>query len=136
MSNMRSASSSTKISTPDKSTIFWLAKSNSRPGVATKISIGLLKRLICGLMFTPPNTTKDFKFKYLPYVLTDSSICAASSRVGVSIKQRGRPLAWVVSGFWLSKCKIGSVKPAVLPVPVCAPASKSPPFNTCGMAFA
>jgi len=34
------------------------------------------------------------------------------------------------------RCSIGSVKPAVLPVPVCAPASRSPPDSTAGMACA
>ena len=136
ISNIRSASSNTKISTPDKSTAFWLARSNNRPGVATKISSGFLSLEICGLIFTPPKMTVDVSVKYLPYVLTDSSICAANSRVGVSIRQRGRPLPKSDACFWLNRCKIGNVKPAVLPVPVCAPAIRSPPLSTCGMALA
>ena len=34
-----------------------------------------------------------------------------------------------------SSCRIGSTKPAVLPVPVCAPASRSPPPSTAGIAW-
>ena len=34
-----------------------------------------------------------------------------------------------------SSCSSGRVKPAVLPVPVWAPASRSPPFRTAGMAW-
>ena len=34
------------------------------------------------------------------------------------------------------RCSIGSTKPAVLPVPVCAPARRSPPARTAGMACA
>ena len=32
------------------------------------------------------------------------------------------------------RCNNGSTNPAVLPVPVCAPARRSPPFNTAGIA--
>ena len=35
-----------------------------------------------------------------------------------------------------SRCSIGSTKPAVLPVPVCAPARRSPPARTAGIACA
>jgi hypothetical protein len=38
--------------------------------------------------------------------------------------------------FPASSCSIGKVKPAVLPVPVCAAASKSRPARTTGMACA
>ena len=34
------------------------------------------------------------------------------------------------------RCRIGKVKPAVLPVPVWAPASRSPPASTAGIAWA
>ena len=37
-------------------------------------------------------------------------------------------------GAEASRCSIGSTKPAVLPVPVCAPASRSPPASTAGIA--
>jgi hypothetical protein len=51
---------------------------------------------------------------------TLSAICAASSRVGVSTSTRG----WRPSGA-PSSWSSGSTKPAVLPVPVWAPASTS-----------
>ena len=52
--------------------------------------------------------------------------------MGVSINA----LAWfgLADCPWLSKCNMGRVKPAVLPVPVCAAAMTSLPFNTAGIA--
>jgi len=69
-------------------------------------------------------------------VRTLSSTCAASSRVGVRIKVRTpRPAKGLIDAFALDRrCRIGSTKPAVLPVPVCAPASRSPPAITAGIA--
>ncbi|MNR27708.1 hypothetical protein D3C85_1449930 [compost metagenome] len=128
MSSMRSASSSTRISTPDRSTVFWPAWSSRRPGVATRMSTGLRSWAICGLMPTPPNITIDFSGRYLPYSRTDSSTWAASSRVGVSTSARGRPFC--LDGWSIRRCSSGRVKPAVLPVPVCAAASRSPPCKT------
>src|SRR5205814_1017775 len=58
-----------------------------------------------------------------------AATCAASSRVGVSTSARGRRPDCVASF-----CKIGSTNAAVLPVPVCAPASTSRPASTPGMA--
>ncbi|SMG65228.1 hypothetical protein BMETH_317_2 [methanotrophic bacterial endosymbiont of Bathymodiolus sp.] len=34
--------------------------------MATKISTPLRRRIICGLIFTPPKTTVERKGKYLP----------------------------------------------------------------------
>jgi hypothetical protein len=45
--------------------------------------------------------------------------------------------AWrAVFGEPASRCSIGSAKPAVLPVPVCAAPSKSRPLNMNGIACA
>jgi hypothetical protein len=73
---------------------------------------------------------------YLPYVCTLSSTCAASSRVGVRISARigRRPRASRTAGLAIRRCSIGSVKPAVLPVPVWAPPIRSAPDSTVGMA--
>jgi hypothetical protein len=67
---------------------------------------------------------------------TLSSTWAASSRVGVRISARTTrlPEAEVTAGIVFRRCRIGSVKPAVVPVPVCAPASRSPPLSTAGIA--
>ncbi len=56
MSSMRSASSSTRISTLERSSVrCWPAWSSRRPGVATRMSTPRLRaRSICGLMLTPP----------------------------------------------------------------------------------
>ncbi len=66
ISSMRSASSSTRISTPERSTVFWPAWSSRRPGVATRMSSGFFRALICGLMLTPPNITMELRLAYLP----------------------------------------------------------------------
>ncbi len=47
-----------------------------------------------------------------------------------------RPRASFLGGCAARRCSMGRVKPAVLPVPVCAPAMRSPPFSTAGMAWA
>jgi len=89
-------------------------------------------------MFTPPKTVIDVIFRWREYWVTLSSICAASSRVGASTRVRivrRAPIGVLTGGFVLSSCRIGSVKPAVLPVPVWAPASRSPPESTTGMAW-
>ncbi len=64
---------------------------------------------------------------YFPYFSKFSATCMASSRVGSIISERGmralaRPLARISI--------IGSVKDAVLPVPVCATPKTSRPINT------
>jgi hypothetical protein len=89
-------------------------------------------------MPTPPNITMLLKRLYLPYTRTLSSTCAASSRVGVRISARigMRPRASRTAGLAISRCSIGSVKPAVLPVPVCAPPIRSAPDRMVGMACA
>src|SRR5690625_6089410 len=72
---------------------------------------------------------------YLPYVRTDSSICSASSRVGVTIRARGERclrLSWLP----LSPLRIGRTKAAVLPVPVCAHPMTSRAVVATGMACA
>ncbi|CAB3891742.1 hypothetical protein LMG1860_04880 [Achromobacter denitrificans] len=66
MSSMRSASSSTRISTPERSTVFWPQWSSRRPGVATRMSSGLRSAEIWGLILTPPNITMDVSGVYLP----------------------------------------------------------------------
>ena len=56
MSSIRSASSSTKISTWPRLTLFCSTWSSSRPGVATRISTPARTIGSCWRMSTPPNT--------------------------------------------------------------------------------
>ena len=70
---------------------------------------------------------------YLPYFSKFSATCAASSRVGSRISERGirarlRPSARMSI--------IGSTNDAVLPVPVCATPMMSFIIRTGGIAFA
>ena len=87
-------------------------------------------------MSTPPNTTALRNAVYFAYLATLSYTWSASSRVGVRISARtgwraGDALV-LASGsrLWM----IGSEKPAVLPVPVCAAPMTSRPAVTTGMA--
>ena len=131
MSSIRSASSSTKTSISSNRMAFWPCKSRRRPGVATNTSTPPRNFCIWGLIFTPPNTTSLFSGKYFEYCVTLSWICAASSRVGVTMRARQR-LGWARRPS-LKRCRIGRVKPAVFPVPVCAAAMTSCPCITAGM---
>ena len=117
MSSILSASSSTNIST---SLIFkypWFIKSSNRPGVAMTTSTPFFNAVTCGPCPTPPKITVQFKPVCLPYALKLSPICMASSLVGVTIKLL---IFFLLSCVLLltNNCKIGSVKAAVLPVPV------------------
>jgi hypothetical protein len=121
----------------DRSRVFCWTWSSRRPGVATRMSTRLRRvGSICGLMLTPPNITIEVS-GVGAVVRTLSSTWAASSRVGVRISARtgARPLAACGAGVAERRCRIGSVKPAVLPVPVWAPASRSPPDSTAGIAW-
>ena len=84
---------------------------------------------ICGPMLTPPKTTVDVSFEVLAVGRDDASTCAASSRVGVRISARTARAYRRVRGVGRvdRRCSIGRTKPAVLPVPVCAPASSRRP---------
>ena len=66
MSSMRSASSSTKISTWLRSSVRCWAWSSRRPGVATRMSTPRRSLSTCGDMPTPPNMTMLVSGKYLP----------------------------------------------------------------------
>ena len=137
MSSMRSASSSTNTSSDLRLTSPCPDRSSSRPGVATRMSMPARSACFCASMPTPPKITKFRSGSCLPYTLKLSPIWAASSRVGVRIRQRiGRP--WRAGAGMLAarRCRIGSANAAVLPVPVCARPSKSRPARTNGIALA
>ena len=59
MSSMRSASSSTRISSWLKFRLPWPTWSSRRPGVATRISTPARRALVCGLMLTPPKMVAE-----------------------------------------------------------------------------
>ncbi len=70
MSSMRSASSSTRICTCDRFSVFCSTWSSRRPGVATSSSQPLRSAIVCGFMSTPPNTTAQRSGVCRAYSLT------------------------------------------------------------------
>ena len=89
MSSMRSASSSTSTSTESRLTALRSMRSIRRPGVATSMSQPALILRICGSYLAPPTTTTARWPVTSHTVLTTSSICCASSRVGVTTSANG-----------------------------------------------
>ncbi len=71
----------------------------------------------------------EVAFFFASSIFKLSAICAASSRVGASIKAR-TPL----DGLTESLCNIGNRNAAVLPVPVAAQPIKSEPLKMTGIA--
>jgi hypothetical protein len=133
MSSMRSASSRIRISTL-RLTVPWVMWSSRRPGVATRMSTPCFSCLICGLMPTPPKITAEFRLQCI------CRRCARFPRPGPPVRGSGSGSARGSNAarcYWPAaahlsvdrRCRIGSVKPAVLPVPVWAPASRSPPLQ-------
>ena len=66
MSSMRSASSRTRISMPERSRVRWLMWSSRRPGQATRMSTPRFRAAIWGFMPTPPNMDMDFRGRCWP----------------------------------------------------------------------
>ena len=130
MSSMRSASSSTRISMP---------KNRSPSGRRCRAGGPASRRMstplagsasICGLMPTPPKMQAEVsgrtcrrRARFLrPGRPAHASGARISARAGACREATG----WVLLEF-MRRCSIGSTKPAVLPVPVWAPPSRSPP---------
>ncbi len=135
ISSMRSASSSTKISTWLKSTISCLCKSISLPGVATKISTPLVRTSIWGSMDVPPKITVALKLVCLPYALKLFPICKANSLVGLTMSALIFLPPLGASCFSNNNCNMGNANAAVFPVPVCAEVITSFFARTNGMVF-
>ena len=135
-SSIRSASSSTSAATWPRCSAFLSTRSSSRPGVAITKSAPPRSAIIWGLIETPPIalTTLMRSGRCTEQRSTVSATCAASSRVGTKIS------VWTRRGFSRrtasQRCSSGSTNAIVLPDPVCAVASTSPPFSTTGMAAA
>ena len=137
MSSMRSASSSTSTSTSSSMQAPWLMRSSRRPGVATSTSHPRASALFCGPYETPPTTVTAVCPVRLAMARQTSSICWASSRVGVTTSMRGPQPTESLPRRERFTCgslsSVGSRKAAVLPVPVWAAASRSRPASTSGM---
>ena len=71
------------------------------------------------------------------YIFTFSATCSASSRVGARINARTgcRAGDMLLLACGSNRLMIGSAKPAVLPVPVCAAPITSRPCMTIGIAL-
>ena len=115
MSSIRSASSITKSSQPLSRILPRSNRSISRPGVAISTSTPSDSAFNWSPICTPPISSAILRSWFLPYFSKFSATCAASSRVGSRISERGisarrRPEA--------NTSIIGSTKLAVLPVPV------------------
>ena len=132
MSSIRSASSSTKISMPDRSSRPWPDRSSRRPGVAVRMPTPFLICSTWGAWPTPPKMTASFRGRFLPYAFRFSSIWMASSRVGVRMRAR---MASFLCPALFSRCRMGTPKAQVFPVPVWALPSTSRPARPAGMAF-
>ena len=133
ISSMRSASSITRSSQPLSRILPRSNRSIKRPGVAISTSTPSSSALSWSPIWTPPISNAMVKSWFLPYFSKFSATCAASSRVGSRIKERGirarrRPAAMTSI--------IGKTKLAVLPVPVCAIPMRSFIIRTAGMASA
>ena len=132
MSNMRSASSSTKNSRAFRETAFCPIRSSRRPGVATSTSTPRIRLFFWEASPTPPKMQVVEIAVNWAYCLKQSATWMASSRVGSRIKAR-QVLGARNFPESKSNCKIGRANAAVFPVPVWAIPSKSQPSNRLGM---
>mmetsp|Transcript_16759 Transcript_16759/g.32424 ORF Transcript_16759/g.32424 Transcript_16759/m.32424 type:complete len:269 (+) Transcript_16759:1483-2289(+) len=113
-SSMRSASSSTRYLTLDKSHRLLSIKSISRPGVATT-TCAVLSAKIWSRLGMPPNTMAVSTPSTLPASFSTSPICKASSRVGARHAMHGVFSFWGVLAHIISP---GAPKASVFPDPV------------------
>ncbi len=105
--------------------------SSNRPGVAISTSTPRISTSFWSDMLSPPMIRAWVSFRYLPYWTKFSATCSASSRVGSRIRLRGMRARAREPDRMSSN---GRVKPAVLPVPVCAVPITSRPIRTNGIA--
>ena len=129
--SISSASSSTTVCTPSSFTTPRLIRSIRRPGVATIICTPCRKARIWLSMLLPPYTgSTTTSGMYFEKSARSPAIWRHSSRVGASTS---------ACGVWLSasiRWSNGRPKAAVLPVPVCARATRSwSPLSNTGITF-
>mmetsp|Transcript_18821 Transcript_18821/g.48328 ORF Transcript_18821/g.48328 Transcript_18821/m.48328 type:complete len:237 (-) Transcript_18821:408-1118(-) len=138
MSNMRSASSSTRYVTRRRLQILPLLvarMSIMRPGVQTTTSAPRLSSLIWLATPLPPKTLTTVSSAALAKRLTSLPICCTSSRVGAITIATG-PSFWPSGGWSLMCLSMGSTKASVLPEPVLAMPIQSRPDMMTGSACA
>ena len=124
-SSIRSASSSTAKATSDSFSSPRPIRSITRPGVPTTTCAPRLILSTCGPIGRPPTITTVFTRPPESFFISWET-CSASSRVGARI----RP--WMTRRSRSSFSSIGSVKAAVLPVPVRAWPLQSRPASASG----
>ena len=123
----------TSIEQPVSRILPRVNRSISRPGVAISTSTPFSSAASWSPIDTPPISSAMESLWLAPYFSKFSATCAASSRVGSRISERGirarlRPCA--------NMSIIGSTNDAVLPVPVWAMATRSRIIRTDGIAAA
>ena len=151
MSSIRSASSRTRISTGDRSIVRWPTWSSRRPGVATTISGPGPQRADLGLE-ADAAVDRGGADRAVGAVGADALLDLERELAGRgededADRRRGRRPAAAVAlprravarlpagrALALRRWRIGSTNAAVLPVPVWAPASRSRPASTSGIA--
>ncbi len=127
MSNILSASSSTRNCTLERLTVLLSRWSRSLPGVATTMS-AVRSPLICGTMDTPPYTSTMYVGLYFENVLSAIATWLQSSLVGTMMS------AWIPFPR-VTFSRMGSPKAAVFPEPVCDCPKTSFPCWMSGSAF-
>ena len=121
MSSMRSASSSTRISTWLRSNVRWPSVVEQAAGRGDEDVGRRAQAVDCGCMPTPPNITMVVRPLWLAVGAHAFLHLAASSRGGREDERAdGRAAARATAPAAIRRCSIGSVNAAVLPVPVCA----------------
>ena len=128
MSAMRSASSTTTISSLATDTACRSIRSMSRPGVATMMSKPALIFLIWASMGAPPYTGARSSRRHRASGRSSLATCKASSRVGTRIRPRTQ---WESARERFST--MGRPKARVLPDPVLALPHTSLPTSASGM---
>ena len=129
LSSIRSASSSTRYSTPPSASVPSPMRSSTRPGVPITTCAPLIARICCALS-TPPNTAAQ---RTASSAESASYVCSASSRVGARTSARG-PLPAPLDGR--RRASAGMPKASVLPLPVSAMPTTSFPESAGGHAQA
>ena len=139
MSSMRSASSSTKISTCERSSVRWLVvveqaarrRDEDVDAAAELVDLRLhadaAEHHHAGQLASACRRCARFP-RPAPRARASAS---GSGRGSAACRARRAP-----AGLAIRRCSSGRTKPAVLPVPVWAPPRTSPPERTAGMACA
>ena len=136
MSSMRSASSRTSTETPSKVTARLLWRSSRRPGVATRMSTPPRERAD---LLAHRHAADDQHGLQAEVAAVGRGSCRRSGRrVRASGTARGRAptSAARTAPAAARRCRIGSAKAAVLPVPVWAMPMTSRPASAGGIAAA